>query len=165
MEAAATNRDGETGELEETVTVVDQKKFAGEECGRRFRLKFDLTRHDLTLHQNVRESCPSCEAVLNSMGSLRRHLMNVHGVPMSTRLQQRKPEPSREELERGLPCRQEMPEGRYPNIPPLMSLPLPTRVNRVRVEPEKTQRVLVPIPRVSASATVTAQNVEPSPPH
>ena len=54
---------------------------------------------------------------------------------------------------------------RRPNIPPLMSLPLPTRVNRVRVKPEKTQRVLVPIPRAPASATVTAQNVDPPPPH
>ena len=80
------------------------------------------------------------------------------------RLRQRKPGPTRAELESGLPDRREVQEEGRPNFPPLMSLPLSARVNRVRAEPDGTPRVLVPIPRAPAPAKAAVQDLEPHQP-
>ena len=121
--------------------IEDQsnKKFQCPKCGRRFRRKFDLTRHDVDIHLQIREHCPLCEAVLGSVNSLRRHLLELHGAPMTTRLH-----PRRTAAERAALGNQIAEEEVRPGVVPLMSIPV-QRSFRVRVETERDRRVLVPL--------------------
>ena len=115
------------------------KKFQCPECGRRFRRKFDLTRHNIDRHVKIRELCPLCEAVLGSVNSLRRHLLEIHGSRMTTRLQ-----PRRTAAERAALVNQLAEEEARPGIVPLMDIPV-QRSFRIRVETERDRRVLVPL--------------------
>ena len=133
-----------------------EKNFGCSICGNTFRRKFDINRHHEMNHFKIKQNCAQCGVVLGSIGSLRRHLKDQHGIKMTTRPEYR---PSVVRMMSANPGLQETDRRNDSKVPePVITVQDCRRMNK---EPVKvmTQSVQEPVDRNIEEAPV-ARGVE-----